>query len=607
MNPRTTRWLLVLVVGLFVYIYYFERHSVPTSKPGVASAPLLAAFRPESVNTVEIIRSNLVIRAERVRDGWRLTTPPYPAQRTVVEGLIEAVGRLTRRGHIKAVEILAQGGLRAFGLEPPVATLTLLREEGAVQVRLGSRAPAGQQFYLQIVGEDGVYAVDDALLDRLPSGANDWRDPQLFSLGGMVWSRLEIRTGQRELRVERDAATGLWRMLRPLPARADGRMVERLVMELQTIRVSRFVTDQPGIDLEPLGLQTPEFVFSLANGTNQVLALEIGRSPTNDASQVYVRRSAQTNVVLVSRASLEPLKSPYTSYLERHLAGAAVEQIGRVEARGEAPFAIQRQTNGLWQVSAPGESFDGDRELVAEFLRDLVGLEMAGIAKDVVTDLDLPSYGLAPPARSFALHAMPSTIPPATNTLLAQVDFGSAATNHVFARRSDENIVYLVQRAAMARLPSLAQSLRERQIWNFTTNQVAGVSIRSGGQNRKLSRSAKGEWSAPGTGAAAPPLSLEELLFRLGQLRALAWTARKPESLAPFGIREGEQEISVEVRSGDATRVLTLQFGGFSAAQNPYGTTAMGEERFVFEVALHVYSPFLEVLRDLKLPAPVAP
>jgi hypothetical protein len=608
MNARTTRWLLALVAGLFAYIYFFERHRDDVAKKGPVAAPLLAGFRPENIHSVEILRSNAVIRVERARDGWRLTTPSYPAQRTKVEGLVETVGRLTRRGYIPASEILAQGGLAAFGLEPAFATLVLQRDEGSIQMRLGSRAPAGGQFYLQIVGEDGVVAVDDALLERLPGGINDWRDPQLFSLGGLAWNRVEIRAGQREIRVERDAAAGHWRMLRPLPARADGRMVERLVTELQATRVSRFVTEQPGVDLEPFGLQTPEFVFTLGNGTNHVLTLEFGRSPSNDVSQVFVRRSAQTNIVLVSRSQVESLRVPYTAFLERHLASVPAGTVDRVEVRGGESFTLQRQTNHLWQVITASEAFDADRDLVAEFLRDLAGLEVAGIAKDVVTELDLPTYGLAPPTRSFVLKSAPAEgAPGVTNNLLAQVDFGLAQTNHIFARRSDESTVYLVQQAATARLPAAALALRDRQVWNFTTNQVASVSLRSGGQSRKLARSPKGDWSVPGSGPVAPPLGLEEMLYRLGQLKALAWTARKPESLAPYGVREGEQEVSVEIRTGDAARVLTLQFGAFSPASNPYVTTAIGDDRFVFEVPLTVYAPFLEVLRDLKLPAPVAP
>lgn len=607
MNARTTRWLLLLAAGLFLYIYFFERHRTTTLQPRPAAAPLLQQFRPETVTAIEILRTNNIIRLDLTNGAWRLAVPAYPAQRTMVEGLLTAVGALTRRGHVPASDILAQGGLQAFGLEPPVATLVIHRREGAIQMRLGGRAPAGNQFYLQVVGEDGVQAVDDTLLDQLPSTANQWRDPQLFVLRGTPWNRLEIHAGQRSLRVEKDAATGQWRMLRPLPTRADGRMVERLVLELQTARVSSFVTDQPGADLEPYGLQAPEIVFTLGQGTNQVLTLEIGRSPSNDLSQVYARRSSQTNIVLVPRAQIEPLRAPYTTFLERHLAIFAPAAVSRIEVQSGEPFALQRQTNGAWVVQSPAESFDADRELTAGLLRDLAGLEVMEIAKDVVTELDLPSYGLAPPLRSYVLRAASTNASGGiTNALLAQVDFGKIETNRIFARRSDETTVYYVNQESMTRLPQTPLALRERQVWSFTTNQVATVSLRSGGQNRKLARNSKNEWSIPGGGPVAPPLALEELLFRLGQLRAIAWTARKPDSLARYGIREGEQEITIEIKAGDLLRPLTLLYGGFSPGRNPYVTTMIGEERFVFEADLMNYAPFLEVLRDLKMPAPMS-
>lgn len=607
MNARTTKWLMLAACLLFGYIYLFERATPPPTSHGSAASPLLSRFRPDAVATIEVLRSNMVIRAERTKTGWRLTAPAYPAQRTVLNSLLDTIAALSRRQHIAAREILAQGGLPTFGLEPPTATLVLHREGGSIQMRLGGRAPAGHQFYLQVVGEDGVYVVDDRLLDRLPSTANDWRDPQLFSLEGAAWNRLEIRAGQRDLRVERDPVTAQWRMLRPLPARADGMLIERLVTELQSTRVSRFVADQAGADLEPYGLQNPEFIFTLGQGTNQLLTLSFGKSPTNDASQVYALRSAQTNIVLVPRAQLDLLRVPPTSFLERRLANVPADAVDRLEIRTTESFAVQRQTNGTWQVQRGAEAFEADRESVAELLRDLAGLEAAEIAKDVVTELDLPSYGLAPPLRSYALRSAPNAASGNTNTLLAQVEFGTIQTNRVFARRSDESTVYLVNNAAAARLAPTALALRNRQIWSFTTNQVSGVLLRSGGQSRKLARSPRHEWSVPGGGPVTVPLALDELLFRLGELKAITWTARKPESLAPFGVRDGEQEITVELRNGDTDLSLQLQFGGFSPGQNPYLTTVLGEDRYVCEVSLTVYAPFLEVLRDLKMPAPSGP
>ncbi len=605
MNTRTTQALFIVALALFVYIYFFERHRTPARRPRAALAPLVPGFRAASVFRVELLRTNVILRAERSPAGWRLLTPAYPAKSTALEALLEAVGSLTRRGHVAAGEILAQGGLAAFGLEPPHATLALSREAGTVQMRLGGRTPAGRQFYVQVVGEDGVYAVEDTLLGLLPAAPEDWRDPHLFSLRGVPWNRVEIHASQREVRVEKDPASGQWRMLRPLPGRADGRLVEQLVAELQATRVTRFVTDQPGADLEPFGLQTPEIVFTLSEGTNPIVRLEFGRSPSNDVTQVYARRSTHTNIVLVPREQLEPLRRPSRSFLERQLANVPLGPVSRVEVKAAETFALVRQPDGLWILQKGAESIRADHERVTQFLRDLTGLEVAEIAKDVVTELDLPSYGLAPAVRSYALLSLTTnTQGVATNTTLAQVDFGSPQTNRVFARRSDETTVYFVNGTAAATLPETTLELRDRQVWGFTTNQVASVTFRSGGQSRKLNRSPKGEWSLPEGGLVAPPLGLEELLYRLGQLKALGWTARKPDSVRPFGLREGDQEIAVELRTGESIRTLTLQFGRLSPDRNPYASTVLGEDRFVFEVDLTVYAPFLEVLRDLKLPAP---
>ena len=180
MNSKSTIWLMIVALGLAAYIFLFERHTLNTEERAQQAAKLFPDFDPAKVASVEILRSNNVkfIRAERSNDHWRLVQPAYPAQSTAIDNWLRLFGALDRSHYLSAADLLAQpGGLTAFGLDSPQATVMIQQGTRKIHVLLGAKTPVGEQLYLQEVGSDGAFVTDSALLDRLPQSAADWRDP----------------------------------------------------------------------------------------------------------------------------------------------------------------------------------------------------------------------------------------------------------------------------------------------------------------------------------------------------------------------------------------------------------------------------------------------
>src|SRR5213075_1445631 len=260
MNSNSTLWLVVVTLSLGAYIFLFERHTLNTEEQAQQAAKLFPDFDPAKVASVGILRSNNVkfIRAERANDQWRLVQPVYPAQTTAIDNWLGLFGSL-RRTYLSAQDLLAQpGGLAAFGLDSPQATVKIQLGTRKIHVLLGAKTQVGEKLYLQQVGLDGVFVTDSALLDRLPQAATDWRDPTFVDFSGLNFDRLQLRAGQRDFEVERGSGSPLWHLSKPRVARADNARLQQLFQRLQTARVGQFVSDTPGNDLEPYGLRTPE-------------------------------------------------------------------------------------------------------------------------------------------------------------------------------------------------------------------------------------------------------------------------------------------------------------------------------------------------------------
>ena len=604
MNSKGTFYLTVLALGVFAYIFFFERHTLDTEQR--AQLKLFPDFDAGKVASVEILRSNSVIRVERTNDQWRLTRPfIYPAQSTAIENWLGLFHSLNRRLYISAEDLLAHpGGLAAFGLEEPQATVIIQEGKKKPQLRIGAKTQVGKMLYLQQVGSDGVFVTESAVLDRMPPSATDWCDPMFLHLSGLKFDRLQVRAralaGTREFKVERNPADHLWRLTEPRPARVDNSLLQQLFQQLQNARVGQFVSDAPGGDLEPYGLQTPEAVLALDQGTNSVLTVQFGKSPTNNPAQVYARRSNYPMIVVtVPKQLLDLVRAPYTDFLDKRLVEFTADAVDRIEVRAAEAFVLQKQADGNWRIIEPFNAA-ADPALVKGFLGRLNSLPIVDLVKEVVTPEDLPTYGLSPAKWQYVLKG--PVWAGGTNQLIVQIDFGTNQADKIYVRRSDENSVYTtrLEEKGWPVLPQSAFELRDRHIWNFTTNQVVGVAIEFKGKAYKLQRSGDGRWRfADVSQGIVNVFALEEAMFRLGQLWSIAWIARGKVDPARYGFTNPPHKLSIDVNNGDKATTLTVEFGGQSLSGGPYALVELDDERTVFECPVRIYEVYSEVVRSL--------
>jgi hypothetical protein len=163
-----------------------------------------------------------------------------------------------------------------------------------------------------------------------------------------------------------------------------------------------------------------------------------------------------------------------------------------------------------------------------------------------------------------------------------RLDFGTNDTPQtVLVRRADEDSVYSIRSLEFLRTPAAAWQLKDHRVWTFTTNQVARVAVRQGERTRQLLRQPNGQWVS--TTGEIESVAAEEIMYSLGELRARAWLGRGPGALASFGIEPGGYELTIDLKDGDKTRTLTLQFSGRTGLPIPFAATTIDGQPWVFE------------------------
>ena len=586
MNSKNTGIWFAIAAALFAVIFALQHFLQPVA---TASPRLLPDLRPAEVTSLQVFPSGtLEIRADRTNGMWLLTEPVvYPAQSTAIDALLDALQQLVAVTRITAAELHSHRDANAeFGFESPRISLVIESGGQRQQLLVGNLTPPGDQVFLRIVGIDGAFVTDADWLKKLvPRTASDWRDTALVDVGrfGLDW--IVLTNGNRVIELRRNPTNRLWRLIRPFPARADAEHITEALQQLQTARATRFVTDDPRADYSAFGLQPAQLDLWLGHGTNLTSALHLGKSPTNDPAQIYLQRDAWPVIATTAREPLTPWRGPVNDFRDSYLLELTAP-VGEIVVSGRNPFTLQQSVSNTWQII--GEKFPVDAGSVQAFLGTLAGLRVAeegfdGFVKDVVTEPDLPTYGLETPAKQITLY----TVPDDTNSVLVQLSFGTNQNGRVYVRRSDENFVYAVKTDAYNRLPEMGWEFRERHLWNFTEADVAQITMRQNGQTRQVVHNGPNKWSlAPGSQGIINPPAIEETAHRLGELTVAGWVGRNVTEPEPYGFKPENLSLTVELKSGAQ---YSVDFGAPISNQTALASVMLDGERWVFVFPPIVY------------------
>jgi hypothetical protein len=580
MNSRNTwRWIIV-AVALFGFILLQQRFLRRSGSGPKRILPKLIAAATTSVQVRPA--AQLEIRADRTHGTWQLIEPlVYPAQAISIEKLLAELERLTPASYIKAGELQDRPKTdEEYGFASPQASITIEQPRYTARLRVGAKTTPGDQVFLQVVGVEGVYVVDADFLKYLPRSADDWRDTTLINLNSLAFDRLAVTNGTKVFELRREAANMPWRMVYPLQARANNTKTEESLQMLQSVRVRRFVSPDPKADVEAFGLQPPELELALGQGTNTLALLQFGKSLTNDTRLVYARRLGMNGIVAVPKDLLAPWYARINDFRDPFLL-TWTGLVTAIDVRGQDNFSLQQQTNDTWRILP--QNLPADAGLVKDLLIALSGLQIVEFTKDVAIAADLPDKGLAsPPAQQYILRG-PATnsLAGPTNPIIVEVDFGTNQDDKVFARRTDEGCIYAVKFADFQRLPVAGWEMRERRIWDFSTNDVARLTVQQQDRVRQMVRNGPHDWSlAPGSQGIINVLAVEEAMRGLCQLTAVAWVARGDQSRARYGFTDKDQRVTLELKNGDKASV---ELSALASPNSPYAAVTMEGQLWLFQ------------------------
>lgn len=578
MKAKTTPLWFLIAAALAAAIWMINTYVQPADS---GPKPLFPGLRGDQLVSIDVVPAgNRQISVVRTNQTWFLEKPMvYPAQAAALDGLISALQKLSPTLTFSAGDLSGRKNADAeFGFDNPQFTLDFASASQNWHLLVGNLTAPGDGVYLRIVGTSGAFLTDPAWLQFLPHDAGEWRDTTLADVPPTLdW--LMVTNGSQAIELRRDATNRLWRMVRPLQARANNFRIVTAIQQLNAAKVSKFVNDDPRADLSVYGLEPAALAVGLGYGTNLETAILVGKDANSLGNEVYARREGWNTVVSTPKEPLASWRGTVNDFRDPNLVELTAP-VAEIEVQGENAFLLRQCGSNNWV--AVGEKFPIEADQVTGFEKMFASLRIADFAQDVVTAAGLQSFGLAHPVSMVTLRSAAGD----TNSVIAQVLFGLATNNEVYAKCSGENFVYGIALDQMKALPLKADYFRERHVWDFSETNVASVTLRQNGQTRQMIHGGVNDWAlAPGSqGIISSTAAVEEAMHRLGQLTVAGWIGRgiSPEQI---GQTTNSLSITIELKSGAKYGV---DFGADVKPGVAFAATTLEGDRWTF-----VFPPIL--------------
>ena len=562
MNPRELFWLSGLAVVLVIAGVADGLFSSGADKTLGQAERLFPELTAGAIDSFTITRGETTVTAKKTNGQWRVADPDYPAHPERIARLGKRLAELTVSQRIAEADWTETGDEKTFGLDEAKALVSWSSGGTEQSLQVGSAAMFGRQTYVRLPGTRDVILAGGDLANWVPRNADDWRDLRLVP-EDLEFDRLRFWGQSRTVELAK-GGDGAWRMEQPVNCAADQMVIRQLIQRMQLARIVQVAA--------PAGEDEQDATVRLAKGDDTLIELEF-RKPDDEEPTVVVKHSERGTVVIQDDGLLSLLRLPHDQFREHAVFRRPLHEVTSVTVDTINKFTVAKKPDGAWQVTEP-KQFPADAMLVSVMLTNLRNAQIVDFIKDNAVAADFEKYGLANPWLNLKINGTSV----GGDRWKESIAFGTVDTRRASARANGEPTIIGLPREQAILLPKEAFKLRERRLWSFATNQVAGVTIQLDNKPTQFVRLPNSTWRSADNKALDQIQSamLEETLYRMGVLSAVGWVAEGEPAMEITGIKPAANQLTAEVDTADGPRQFRLEFGN----KGPLGRIRVMTEQY---------------------------
>ncbi|CAN5498532.1 hypothetical protein BH18VER1_BH18VER1_19990 [soil metagenome] len=567
MKIRTTVILLAIAIAASCWIIFYEKDR-PNTEESQRRAQNVLNFERDDVEGIVIENGDDKIQLRKAGDKWRLEAPiKDQADTSKITTVLSDLETWQKDQAIPAEEMESdKARLEEYDLVKPKLRLKLLGKDMPAEIWFGKDAALEGKMYVRFANDKETFLTRQTVKTAIAKKPEEFRDRKLTDLGTAEVSRLVLKTAAGEMEVQKQGE--LWKIVKPLNARADADKIRDLIAQVTTAQIQQFVAEDRGV-LQRYGLAEPRGAITLfSQDDQQGQTLQIGGVPEKEQEQVYVRFSARNFVYTLPKKIEQILNTTPADLRDRHLIRIDTDNLDRltIDAADIGKTVLARKDE-TWQIASRNNQPANTAE-VNRLLDTLENEQVTKFVEDVASDL--AKYGLDRPQLQVTFSSFASDNTAETSAgeqPFATLSLGRVDGDVVYARVGEEPFVVAARRTLLDGIYPDPVQWQELAVFKFKPEEVHRLGVVTNAGETTLVRGADNEWTRANGNEPINQVNLQSLLNTLTNLRAVRWVGG-PTPPQAFG----QQQIAVTfTTSADDKDTHKLFVGGPTGEGMWYG------------------------------------
>jgi hypothetical protein len=579
MRFRNTLILFGVVVILFVLVYAFEIRKPGESTEKSKNLGEMLLVKKENVNKVELIYADpnyeKLVCFKDDNGEWQIEQPlKAKADQNIMDRLIS--NAMSKNIHSTLKD---PGEPTEYGLGNPRVTATFHLLDGISRtLMLGDTVPTGNYAYFKQKGISDISLVPASMVDDLTKFVSDLRDRTVIALRKSDVQKIQLKYGNRKTitcqksPLSKGGTKGgfEWNLVEPVAAKADTSEVEKIISDLNDLKVASFVADAPA-DLSAYGLSQPQIEVTASLKDEKRKALLIG---TKENGSVYVKTASDEPVFLVNAEIIDKLTKQPSDLRDKTVIAFDRKTVERLELKYPKRSIVCEkkpdEEGELWEITSP-TSAKADKSQIDEILRKLRELRVREFILDEPKNLAV--YGLARP-QVRAIIVLRGSEP---EMLLV----GKKARGSVYVKTASVESVYLVDAGIMDDLSKETLDLRDKQVMKFEQQNVKRIELKRKDKTIVCIKQERDWRLVEPVKEKAKNYEVNDILNKLDDLKAERFVAEKAARLSEYGLDQPDVEVAVTFEDNSTEKLLVGE--KLPDSDSAYAKTAAEDIIFVIE------------------------
>ncbi|MBL8039554.1 MAG: DUF4340 domain-containing protein [Nitrospira sp.] len=443
-----TLLMLVILAGLGGYLYLVEFPAKQQEEKQETAQKQLLPFPETAITGISVTTAQGPIEIKLTEPGkWSIVAPlRTEADTREVQALVRALvtGTVTRTLEDQTTQLVA------FGLEPPVTTITVTAGTQQEAISIGDSGPLSNTLYVLRKSDHRILLTSLAPKDLVNKSLMTFRRKELLKFVQNDIERVRLTYPTTEIviyNMAKDKPKPSWKIRYPIEAEADQNEVRALMFRLEDLKALGIIDPGPERDSIAKTLTTPKVKVTLHTAAGDQSVRLYQSDPQKGEAIAEIGPDAP--LYRINPGLIKDLTKDLFNLQDKRLFGLDYTDVAMLSVKTREQEYILINQSGEWALE------DQPMEKVTQEVADLLVSRVANLPAEeriMKQSSPLAPYGLLSPAAEFVATAK-------DGKTTGRLTLGSQSGNLLYATGQRISGLFQVRPDLLTQIPSKSELL----------------------------------------------------------------------------------------------------------------------------------------------------